>query len=150
MTIRPADERDLQAVRSLLAAENLPTDIVDERKGLIWVVDDAGTIAGAGALELYGADALLRSLVIAPGKKARGWGSRMVRDMETFAAESGVKTLWLLTETAEQFFAVRGYTKVDRTIILNQGILDSAEFKHLCASTAVCMRKDVRRVGREP
>ena len=143
MIIRPVQEHDRDAVKNLLAEESLPTDIVEENKGDLWVAEADGSVVGSGALEVYGQDALLRSVVVAPERKGRGEGTRMVDHLESEAARRGVKNLWLLTETAEPFFAGRGYEKVERSMIVNKGILDSAEFKHLCASTAVCMRKDL-------
>lgn len=141
MTIRPAHPEDLSSVKHLLNAEKLPTDIIEERKGELWIIEDQSGVVGSGALEFYGADALLRSMVVAGNVKGNGHGSRLVEFLEKTAGRRDVQNIWLLTETAEGFFAKRGYQKVERSIVVNKGILDSSEFTHLCASTAVCMKK---------
>jgi len=145
MTIRPIEESDRKKVRDLLEKEKLPVDILDGRKGEIWVMEQDGEVVGSGAFEFYDTDALLRSVVVTDSTKGKGTGTKMVDFLEQEAHTRGVHTIWLLTETAEGFFARRGYENVERSVIVNKGILDSAEFKHLCASTAVCMKKTLRR-----
>jgi len=144
MTIQAASQKDLAIVERLLESEKLPTDIIAESKGELWVIKKDDHVLGSGALEFYGSDALLRSVVVAEESKGEGYGSRIIEHLEQEAAQRGVGTLWLLTETAEGFFGKRGYQAVERNVIVNAGILDSSEFKHLCASTAVCMKKDVK------
>jgi N-acetylglutamate synthase-like GNAT family acetyltransferase len=140
-TIRSIRKADEGTVRALLQGENLPVDILDEKKGETWVMEHEGVVVGSGAFEFYGTDALLRSLVMSTALKGRGRGSILMDYLETEALERGVHTIWLLTETAEAFFSKRGYRATDRSVVVNQGILTSSEFTHLCASTAVCMRK---------
>ena len=143
MTIRAAQIEDFPPVRRLLEGEKLPIDIIEERKGKLWVMEENGRVVGSGALEFYGADALLRSMVVSDALKGSGHGTRLVSFLEKEAGRQGVRTVWLLTETAEGFFRKLGYTSVDRSVVVNKGILDSSEFAHLCASTAVCMKKDL-------
>jgi amino-acid N-acetyltransferase len=51
-----------------------------------------------------------------------------------------VGTLYLLTTTAREFFADRGYAEVERTEP-PEAIRATTEFADLCPSTAACMRK---------
>lgn len=137
----PASQGDLPFVRALLERSGLPLDIIDERKGELWVFSMEQQLVGCGAFEFYGADALLRSVAVSEAHRGNGTGSELVDLLEAEAVARGVSTTWLLTETAAPFFRKKGYDMVDRAVVVNKGILDSAEFVHLCASTAVCMRK---------
>ena len=55
----------------------------------------------AGGLELFGDVALLRSLVVSSETRSSGMGTALVRHAESYALSQGVRTLYLLTTTAE-------------------------------------------------
>ena len=131
---------DLPVARDLLVASKLPTDIVDERKGSLWIVED-GESRAVGGFEFYGEDALLRSVAVDEKHRKSGIGSRLVDALLVEASSRGVKRVWLLTETAEAFFSKKGFRKVQRSEITNTALLASAEFTHLCSVVAVCMVK---------
>ena len=135
-------EGDREIVRSLLEQANLPTDILESGRGNLWLVRD-GTATAAGGFEFYGEDALLRSVVVDPAHRSTGMGGRMVEQLLKIAAERRVRRVWLLTETAEKFFAQRGFVKVERSTITNKELLASPEFTHVCSTTAVCMLRDL-------
>ena len=142
MHVAETDERSI--IRNLLVGAGLPVDIVDDRKGDLWSFETNGRLIGCGAFEFYGTDALLRSVAVVEEQRGKGTGSLMVDLLEREAEARGVETIWLLTETAERFFRRKGFETVDRREVINKGLLDSAEFAHLCASTAVCMRKHMK------
>jgi amino-acid N-acetyltransferase len=93
-------------------------------------------------LELFGEVALLRSLVVAPDLRSGGTGSALVAHVERHARERGVRALYLLTTTAEKFFAGRGYRRVDREAIPDP-IRSTREFADLCPATAAIMVKAI-------
>ena len=91
-------------------------------------------------LEGYGAVALLRSLAVAPAWQGRGLGAALLAHAERAARQRGVQALYLLTTTAEAFFARRGYVRLPREAappILRQ----TAEFAALCPARAACLTK---------
>lgn len=135
-------EGDHEIVRSLLEQAKLPTDILESGRGELWLIRD-GAATAAGGFEFYGEDALLRSVVVDPAHRSTGIGGRMVDQLLTIAAERHVRRVWLLTETAEKFFAKRGFRKVERSTISNKKLLSSPEFTHVCSTTAVCMVHDL-------
>jgi len=51
-----------------------------------------------------------------------------------------VRELYLLTTTAERFFATRGYAGIERERVPDT-VRASAEFSALCPASAVVMRK---------
>jgi amino-acid N-acetyltransferase len=101
---------------------------------------DSGHPIGAIGLERRDAIGLLRSLVVAPGRRRQGLARALIGTLERYAHESGITELVLLTETAEPFFRRLGYTVIDRDQA-PVAITSSAEFRTLCPTTAVCMTK---------
>jgi amino-acid N-acetyltransferase len=71
-------------------------------------------VVGAVGAEVYGEEALLRSLVVAPDWRGTGMGGRLVDALERAAFGWGVRRWWLLTTTADHFFAARGFCGVAR------------------------------------
>jgi amino-acid N-acetyltransferase len=139
--VRRGTARDRPAVLELLKQAGLPTaDLADAATVEFWVADDEGRIAGAIGLERFGADALLRSLVVAPGYRNRGLGIELVAALEREARAAGVRTLVLLTQTAEKFFARLGFAAIDRAAA-PAPVQASAEFRSLCPSCAFTMIK---------
>jgi amino-acid N-acetyltransferase len=146
--IRRGAPADLQAVIGLLESAGLPTTDLAEIPHLdVWVIEEGGSLAGAIALERYGSDGLVRSLVVAPGSRNRGYGSQLVNRLEADAVRDGVRHLVLLTETAEAFFGSREYVTVDRSSV-SPAVSQSAEFRLLCPASARCLTKSL--VGRAP
>jgi amino-acid N-acetyltransferase len=130
-----------EAARGLLAAANLPTsDLTDEQLSTFFYRGPATAPCALIGLEIYGPDALLRSLVVDPSLRSAGLGSALVGHVEAHAAKHDVGTLYLLTTTAEAFFACRGYTRADRTIA-SAAIRSTREFADLCPASSAFMFK---------
>ncbi|SRR5258706_2982670 len=138
--IRTATEKDAEDIRSLLGRNGLPTrDLVSSRPEFI--VACAGTrIIGAGALERFGATALLRSIVVSVEARGAGLGALLVRELERRAHAAGVLEVILLTETAESFFQLQNYHRIGRSYV-PAPVLASEEFRSLCPDTAHCLAK---------
>jgi amino-acid N-acetyltransferase len=58
--------------------------------------------------------ALLRSLAIRKEHRKQGLAGELVGRAEQYARASGIKTLYLLTDTAKKFFINRGYQTTER------------------------------------
>ncbi len=134
----PADE---PRIRQLLSSSGLPhEDITPEHLHHYWVLKEKDQLIGVIGLEVLRPFALLRSLAIDPLFRNEGLGSQLTQQAERYADSLKIEALYLLTTTAEGFFAKRGYQKVPRegTPDLIQG---TAEFRSMCPLTAVCMVK---------
>ena len=101
--------------------------------------DDRGVI-GAVGIELFGSIALLRSLVVADSFRRDGLGERLAAAAEALARRLGARSIYLLTTSAERFFAKRGYRELPRTEAPPE-IRGTTQFRSLCPSTAVLMVK---------
>lgn len=99
-----------------------------------------GDWLGGVGLELRGADALLRSLVVRPDRRGAGIGRSLVEAAEDLARSHGIDTLYLLTLDQAAFFAGLGFVEQCREAV-PPGILGTGEFSSLCPASAVCLRK---------
>jgi amino-acid N-acetyltransferase len=144
-SIRRGLSTDVPAMAALLQGAGLPTADLRSAQGLqLWVLEAQDRILGAIALERFSTDALLRSLIVVPEMRKRGYGYRLVAQLEQDAQADGVEQLVLLTETAEPFFRGLGYDVIDRRCASDE-MKQSAEFRSLCPASAVCLRKALHR-----
>ena len=139
-SLRSAAAEDANSIRVLLERNGLPTrDLASSRPEFV-VVYDGAELIGAGALQPFGSTALLRSVVVAAGRRGGGLGERIVRELERRACTAGISELVLLTQTAAPFFERQGYRIIDRSAV-GQAMQASAEFGSLCPASATCMSK---------
>ena len=142
MQIAQASAADFTIIRALLAEAGLPfDDLRDSRQTrFLMVRAQDGAVTGVVGLELYSKSGLLRSLMVNPAECRRGLGAELTLNLERQAKELGVETLYLLTTSAKNFFAARGYKRFERARVPLE-IAATNEFKSLCPVGAVCMRK---------
>lgn len=126
---------------ALLQAQDLPvSDITDEHLEHFFFVGSDDSPTGLVGLEICGADALLRSLVVGESARRKGLGSALVEHAEQYATSKGVRSLYLLTTTAEAFFRRLGYECVDRSQAPSS-IERTREFASLCPANSAFMVK---------
>lgn len=102
-----------------------------------------GDLLGGVGLELRGADALLRSLIVRPERRGAGIGRSLVEAAEALARRHRIDTLYLLTLDQAAFFAGLGFVEQCREAV-PPGILGTGEFSSLCPASAVCLRKQLK------
>ena len=101
---------------------------------------DGQEIVGLVGLEVSEGDALLRSLAVAESYRNRGLATLLVKKIENYARSLKIRTLYLLTLTAEEFFTKRDFQLTARTNA-PAGIQNTAEFRGLCPASATFMTK---------
>jgi amino-acid N-acetyltransferase len=97
-------------------------------------------MAGAVGLELFEDVGLLRSLAVLEEYRGQGIGAQLAETAENYARARRVQALYLLTTTAPDFFARRGYEQTDRAAAPT-ALQKTAEFQSLCPDSAMCMVK---------
>lgn len=143
--IGPAQAEDLAAVAALLREAGLSGEDIEPHLGCFLVARDAqGVVAGVVGAEVGGRYALLRSLAVVPAQQGRGVGEALLRRMEEEAGAWGVERWWLLTTTAEKYFAARGFSVVARADA-PPAIRATGQFRGAICASAVCMCRDRRR-----
>lgn len=135
--IRQARAADERAIRSLLKKAGLPFEDIEVGRQAFLVATAGGRVVG---MEAYGEHGLLRSLAVKEELKGNGLGSELTEEMVDKARSLGVRELYLLTMTAEPFFARHGFEKIERAKA-PAALQGTTEFASLCPVSSVCMRK---------
>jgi amino-acid N-acetyltransferase len=149
--IAPATPPDLPAIFDLLDRSKLPRDGLGDHIATTLVARDGRHLVGTAALELYGASALLRSVAVAAEQRGRGLGQALTSAALDLARRRGVRTVYLLTETAADFFPKFGFRPIPRSEV-DQAVLRSTEFTTACPASALVMKLQLAQsaIGRQP
>jgi len=136
--VERATPEEMPAVRALVATAELTVEGLGDVPTVVFIVRNGTVILGAAALESHGTDGLLRSVVVADAVRGEGIGSLLVAAAEDHAQESGIAGLYLLTETAREFFSARGYEEIGRGDG-PRAVMESVEWSEACSLSAVAM-----------
>lgn len=114
MTLEPRRARaeDIPRIEALITGEHLPAYGLDEFLGTFFVLADGEHVVGCAGLEVYGEAALLRSVVVAPERRRRDEGRRLVEAALAEARRRGVARVYLFTMNAGAFFGRLGFRDV--------------------------------------
>lgn len=130
-------------VKKLLASAQLPTiDITPEHLEHFFGAWTGSSLEGVVGVELLGSVALVRSLVVVASKRGSGLGTELLARAEQYAMEKGVRSMFLLTTTAESYFKKRGYSPLPRESA-PEVIQKTAEFTNICPASAAFMVKRI-------
>jgi amino-acid N-acetyltransferase len=133
----------LRGAVALLQSAGLPvSDLTAAHLSNFYYSGSVAEPDGIIGLELYGTQALLRSLVVASGARSTGLGSALLEHAETQARMAGVQSIYLLTTTAESFFSRRGYVVTQRADA-PVGIRATREFVDICPASSAFMVKHI-------
>ena len=145
-SIRRARPEDRERVHDLLTRSSLPLGgIPDSLSGFV-VAEDADTIIGVGGIEDCGPEALLRSVAVDESARGRGVGARIVEQLIDDVRASGRSSVYLLTNTAENYFPAFGFSRVDRATV-PEPIRATEQFSKLCSVTAIVMKLELADVN---
>jgi amino-acid N-acetyltransferase len=134
------------SVVALLEAEGLPaSDLTEAHLEHFFFTGTDGAPSALVGLEIYGDAALLRSLVVSIAGRTQGLGSALVLHAEEYAVAHRVRSLYLLTTTAEAYFEHRAYRRIDRSEA-PPSIQSTHEFSSLCPSSSALMIKRLQTV----
>ena len=139
--IKPFTAHDEIALGVLLRAADLSAeDITPEMLEHFLVAHLDQQLVGVAGIEVLGEAGLLRSVAVDEAHRGTGLGKRLVEAAEEHARKEGVRELYLLTVTAEGFFAGLGYRGVSREQA-PAGIAATEQFSSLCPSSSRFMAK---------
>jgi amino-acid N-acetyltransferase len=137
-TIRRAKASDRDTIAALVAGAGLPREGILDEASLFFVAERGSRVVGCCGLELYGDDALLRSVAVLADERGRGTGARLVEHALMDARERGLASVFLLTTTAAGFFPRFGFRDIARDDVPAR-VRESDEFRSICPSTATVM-----------
>ena len=128
-------------VKRLLKASQLnSSDLTPEHLRHFFGLGTKEEPEGVVGLELFGAVALLRSLAVVSACRGAGLGSKLLAYAEDYARNLGIKSLYLLTNTAESFFKHHGYKCTGRDDA-PLAIRETKEFSEICPVSSAFMVK---------
>lgn len=129
---------DLYPIISLLEANNLPANDLEKNKQILFVAKSAANIIGCAAVEVYGNNALFRSLSVSESFKGKGLGQKLMNYVIEYCLDRDIQKLILLTTTADKYFERLGWKRIERSSVSGE-ISMSTEFSSVCPASAICM-----------
>lgn len=144
--LRTARAEDLAEVVALLRAAGLPIEGVADGLSRFVVAESSNRIVGVAGLERYGTDGLLRSAAVRQEWRGRGLGGALTAEVLRRATAEGVSDVYLLTETAADFFPRHGFRPIPREEV-SSAVRASLEFAALCPSSSIAMVRSTRVPG---
>jgi amino-acid N-acetyltransferase len=150
MTLRaePARPHDLRGALDLLGRSQLTDQDVSAGWGHYFVVrEDDGRVVGVAGLELHGEVGLLRSVAVDADYRGQGLAAALIEAVVQRADRVGLRAVYLLTTTARDYFARRGFADCPREAA-PPTIRESWEFRAGCPSSAALMQRAVAQAPR--
>lgn len=134
----PGDEKE---ILDMLQAAGLTTAGVSGNMQQFTVADNGEIMGAIGMVPDDAGSVLLRSLIVKEKYRNAGIADALLQA----ALKSGsgpIKTAYLLTYTAEKYFAKRGYKKIERTdipcVLLEKSLQGEA-----CSDCSTCMKREL-------
>lgn len=137
-----AQPHDLPVVLELLRRSQLPVEGVAEQFRNFIVVRDDASVVGVAGLEPCGEDGLLRSVAVEPAHRGTGVGRALVEGVLGLAVRLELRSLYLLTTTARDYFRGLGFAEHPREQA-PAAIRESWEFRSGCPSSSAFMRRSL-------
>lgn len=138
VVIRSAKPGDRNEIQARLKEAGLPYQDILPHLDHFLLAESSDRIVGCIGLEIYTDAALLRSLAVHVGDRNKKIGRQLCEEVFDYARRLKVKRIYLLTETAADFFRKLGFEQIERSLA-PVTIQSTAEFKSLCPSSATCM-----------
>lgn len=132
----------LEQLRQLLDQFGLPSsDIGTATWFKLLGISGAGRLVSAAGLEHCDGSLLLRSVATDPAFQGKGMAAELVSTLNLAAKEAGYDEIWLLTIDADRYFSRhQDFHLVERSEA-PEGIRCSAQFRGLCPTDAILMRR---------
>ncbi|MCU0338573.1 MAG: arsenic resistance N-acetyltransferase ArsN2 [Spirosomaceae bacterium] len=137
-----AQAADLEEVKKLLSSVGLPTEDLNPALPNFLLAFVNGALAGTAGVEVTGEVGLLRSVAVSDSYRNYGIARRLVADLTKQVRLQGVKSLYLITTTADRYFEKQDFMTVKRDEVPVE-VAQSTQFSGLCPSSAVVMKKEI-------
>lgn len=142
MNIEPASLLQVTEIKNLLSSQHLPAKDISPQLEHFFIVRENDSVIAVGGLELYDQYALLRSMATHPAHRKKGIAGNLVNHLLQYARGLNIHSVFLLTETAEQFFLGKGFQKIDRNAA-PAAIQQSSEYCSVCPASAALMKLEI-------
>ena len=137
-SIVPLGRADLAQLEALLRASHLPTEDCAEQAQHYCASYAGNELIAAGAIEPVAQYGLLRSVVVREDYRGRGLARSITTHLLDQARHEGRLLIYLLTETAQTYFADLGFLPMARADV-PKAVSLTRQFASLCPDSACCM-----------
>ena len=135
---------DRPEIEAMLKMAGLTTeDLTPKMLADFLVARQDGVLVGVIGLERHAKAGLIRSLVVDKSLRGTGLGKRLLFAKEVRARGRGIRQVYLLTTTAEEFFLAQDYRPLDR-FDAPFGISHTQQFTTLCPASSTFMTKSLK------
>ena len=128
------------ALESLLLSLSLPVEDLPADLANFTLAFDGSLMVGSAGVEPVGTLGLLRSVGVAESHRNLGMAGHLFNSSIDNARTKGIREIWMISNTADNYFERHGFERINRESTPAE-IADTPQFKGLCPSTAVVMRK---------
>ncbi len=142
INIRQADKADLADIIKLLDNNNLPTIDIPNSSIQLFIGSYNCSTIGVIGIEIYEKTGLLRSLAVQESFNKLKVGTKLINKLFDHIKLNNIRDVYLLTESAEDYFTRFEFEKVDRSIVPGV-IMETREYKDICPNSAVVMHKNL-------
>ena len=142
MQVQQLYENDEKQLVELLNCFNLITHDIDFNNQIYVGLQQNNNYAAVGGLELHPPYALMRSVAVRHQDQGKGYAKFICEALTSHAIKNDIHYLYLLTETAEDFFSKIGFIPVKR-LTVPALIKNTNQFSSLCPDTAAVMKKQI-------
>ena len=143
--LRQARSDDLPAIKKLLEDSGLTAHGIEGKLDSFFIAEK-DVIIGVVGMEISNHKGLLRSFAVAHSYRKLGIAKKLLTQSLYLANERGLATIYLLTDTAEAYFARHGFTKIERTEIPG-ALLTNSGLGCVCPCCSAAMKLAI---GDEP
>lgn len=134
-----AGAESLPLIQNILKNNKLVYQDINGANVELFCAYDNTSLVGVIGLEVFDTVALLRSTCVKREYRQKGYGKTLVDKALERAKRLGVKELYLLTNSAKDFFEHIGFETVDRNDV-PLSIQLTKEFASYCPLTAACLK----------
>lgn len=133
-----SNESEFESFRKSVQYAGLPHQDLNYNTQILIGYYDNHELVGTGGLEILDRFALLRSVSVSENHRNKNIGKQITSDIVANAKQSNLDAVYLLTETAQDYFQKLGFEKVERESIPHE-VKSTSEFAHGCPASAIAM-----------
>ncbi len=142
--VMPARIRDIPPIKKILSDLDLLTiGVSTESADRFLVLRNETGFVGCVGLEVFGEDAILRSLAVKKSARGVGYGWLLADTIIAEAKHRGVKQLYLVTQTAKDYFAEKHGFRIIEAATASPAVRESDIFQAEMCADATAMRLDL-------
>ncbi|NPD87402.1 MAG: GNAT family N-acetyltransferase [Asgard group archaeon] len=140
--IQKVELDDLNILKEFMKKLNLVYEEIEKHLEDFFIIRVENKTVGCAGIEHYDDVGLLRSVGIDEELQGKGLGKKIVTKMIDYALEKGIVNLYLITNSAEDFFKKFDFTIVSRSEV-DSRIQQTYEYTTGCEETASVMVKKI-------